>query len=220
MARGIGILAATTIPLFLAACDQSFTVRPGDVERIGAGFRGQFEIAVANPGEQSVSSFLGTGGACLVTQDPRWPKLCQKEADCEVSEYRDVDGNPHVPQKSAHGYCLPYHNPALPKTCWIKPSQAHCRIPVNPGKHFTPVITEGDARAYLGAGSQLSWRVVACVNGNDDKTADVGDDIEKPPCAEPEKNLKPGERLELPGRENPEVSHVPALPPPLHPPSG
>lgn len=222
MSRRIVILAAATFPMLIAACGE-YTVRPGEVEKGqlvgGTGIQGPFEIAFANPGEPSVSSQTGRGGACMVAQDPRWPKRCQADADCAVEPYTDENGRKHVPHASAYGYCLAYSNPAVAsvKSCWVKPSERYCIKGLSPGKHVIPAVGDDQARAYFGAGSRLSWRVVGCVNGNDDEAADAAIDKGKPPCGE--RNPKPGERLELPGKEKPEVLSVPPLPPPLHPPS-
>jgi len=222
MPRRTVILAAATFPLLIAACGD-FTVRPGEVEKGqlvgGTGIQGPFEIAFANPGEPTVSSQTGRGGACMVAQDPRWPKRCQTDSDCKVVPYTDENGTTHVPHASAYGYCLPYSNKAVAstKSCWVKPSERYCLKGVGPGKHIIPAVSQDGARAYLGAHSQLSWRVVGCVNGNDDENSDDSNDKGKPPCGEA--NPKPGERLELAGKEKPEVLSVPPLPPPLHPPS-
>lgn len=111
------------------------------------------------------------------------------------------------------------HNKAVAttKSCWIKPSERYCLKRVGPGKHVIPATSEYEARRYLGTHSQLAWRVVGCVNGNDDENSDAKSDKGKPPCGEA--NPKPGERLELAGKEKPEITSVPPLPPPLHPPS-
>lgn len=225
MLRGTSLLATMSVTLFVAACgDKEYTARPGKVQRTrlpwgGLQVQGTFEIAEANPGETRVQSANPTGGACLVTQDTSSPSRCNADADCEVTAYRDVDGTLHVPGDEAYGYCLPYHDAALPKTCWIKPSKNYCvKGPtIGLGKHNTPNIGEGQARAYLGHYSQLSWRVVACVNGND------ADGHLPPGCGErwnePLPNtLRPNEKAELPGDENPAVSHVPPIRPPLTPP--
>jgi hypothetical protein len=222
MSRRIVILAAATFPMLIAACGE-YTVRPGEVEKGqllgGTGIQGPFEIALANPGEPTVTSQTGTGGACMVTQDPRTPRPCQTDADCRVEPYTDENGRKHVPHLSAYGYCLAYSNKALSstKSCWIKPSESYCLKRVGPGKHLISATSEYQARQYLGMHTQLTWRVVGCVNGNDDESTDNANDKGKPPCGEA--NPKPGERLELAGKEKPEITSVPPLPPPLHPPS-
>lgn len=217
MVRETGQLACIILPILLTACgNQQYTVRPGDVKDVllvseKPGLRAEFEIALANPGEPSVASATGRGGGCMVTQDTRYPKHCKVDADCKPVSYVDVDGTTHTPHPSAYGYCMSYHNKNLPKTCWMKPSQAYCNIPVLPGKHSIGPVSAEQAYAYLGKDSKLSWRVGACVNGID------ADGEAPPPCGEEDVVVKPGERLELAGKESPRVTKVPPLPPPLNP---
>lgn len=220
MSRAPGTFSMILISLVCTACgEKRYTAKPGAVLDVqnpaGAmvGFHGLFELAEVTSGWESVPSDNPTGGACLVTQDTRYPKPCDTNADCKVQAYTDVDGKLHVPGDQAFGYCLPYHKTSLPKTCWMKPSKTHCVKGVGLGKHSTPTVTETEARAYLGNDSKLSWRVVACLNGND------ADHTPPPPCGE-QPPPPPGERVELAGKEVPLVTKVPTLPGPLKPPPG
>ena len=224
MANRASIIALVLFPI--TACnDQRFAVRPGDVKSIDGGqvLQGDFEIAIANPAEDSVLSLFGMGGACLITQDTRAVTLCEDDPECQP-EYRDVDGTVHSPGPFSHGYCLSYHNLPSVKTCWIKPSQDHCRIPVIPGNYKTSYTNQEEALAWFGAGSKLSWRVLVCVNGNDDESKDDAHDLAVGvPCKED--HPQPGERLERAGKEYPEIWQVPNVrraPPsrPLCPPPG
>jgi hypothetical protein len=171
-ARATSLLASVAIALGLAACGQGggqgqssngpkMTNIPGAVSESPAGSRnltGHFEIRQAQPGDAFVFSG-GSGGACLVTQNPADPKRCNQQSECALpSDNMGVN---------AASYCLPDDPgrglvpPAGGGTCWFKPSDDFCLKPVGVGQHDT---TPQDPTALAQAGMK-KWRVLSCLNG-------------------------------------------------------
>jgi hypothetical protein len=131
---------------------------------------GKFEIRPPHPGEESILSNGGPGGACLLAQVPVQPKSCMQAEECD---YSPTPGQPGA----WHGYCLGANSAEQrPGTCWVNPIES-CLRGQGPGSYETPIVNASQLYAQLGQ-QAVKWRLLGCLSG----THPPGT---APPCADP-----------------------------------